>query len=374
MRAHVLTDAALTRQAGRFVWLSVDTEKPKNADFTKKYPINGWPSFLVVDAETETVVLRWYGSANVQQMAKLMDDGETAWRAPKGDTPEALLARADRLNGDRKWGMAADAFRAALNAAPASWPRRPRAIESLVMSLNFARQPEQCAQTALDETPKMERGPSFANTVYFGLTCTMNARDESAAWRRDAMAKLRPLAEEALKISNLLGDDRSGLYEVLINVAESDKDEARAKKLAAAWFEFLEQERKRGATAEARAANDGHRVTAALKLGDPARAVPALQASERELPDDYNPPARLAVLYRETGRYDDALAASDRALAKAYGPRKIGIYTARVQIFQKKGDAAAARRTMEEAIQFAETLPDGKAQADRLRQQLAQLK
>ena len=84
-----------------------------------------------------------------------------------------------------------------------------------------------------------------------------------------------------------------------------------------------------------------------------------LQASERDLPDDYNPPARLAVAYRAMKKYDDALAASDRALAKAYGPRKLGILQTRADIYREKGDAAAARKTMEDAVKLAESLPEG---------------
>ena len=38
MRAYVFTDKGLERYAGRFVWLSVDTENAKNADFLTKYP------------------------------------------------------------------------------------------------------------------------------------------------------------------------------------------------------------------------------------------------------------------------------------------------------------------------------------------------
>jgi tetratricopeptide (TPR) repeat protein len=84
-----------------------------------------------------------------------------------------------------------------------------------------------------------------------------------------------------------------------------------------------------------------------------------LQASERDLPDDYNPPARLAAAYKAMKKYDDALAASDRALAKAYGPRKLGILQTRADIYREKGDAAGARKTMEEAVQLAESLPEG---------------
>src|SRR6059036_1841413 len=107
MRANVFTDAALTKQAGRFVWLSIDTEKPKNAEFLKKFPIQAWPTFMVVDAQSESASLRWYGSATTQQVVKLLDDGERAIangkHAPAANTPEALLAQADRLNAERKW-------------------------------------------------------------------------------------------------------------------------------------------------------------------------------------------------------------------------------------------------------------------------------
>ena len=44
-----------------------------------------------------------------------------------------------------------------------------------------------------------------------------------------------------------------------------------------------------------------------LELGQPERALPMLQASERDLPDDYNPPARLAVAYKAMKRWDEAI-------------------------------------------------------------------
>ena len=75
-----------------------------------------------------------------------------------------------------------------------------------------------------------------------------------------------------------------------------------------------------------------------------------LEASERDLPDDYNPPARLAAAYKAMKRYDDALAASDRALAKAYGPRKIGILQTRADIYTAQGDVPSARKTKRPSV------------------------
>jgi hypothetical protein len=76
-------------------------------------------------------------------------------------------------------------------------------------------------------------------------------------------------------------------------------------------------------------------------------------------------------------RWDEALAPSDRALAKAYGPRKLGIYSTRADIFSGKGDQEAARRTLEEAIAYADALPPGQRSETAiagLRRKLAALK
>jgi tetratricopeptide (TPR) repeat protein len=84
-----------------------------------------------------------------------------------------------------------------------------------------------------------------------------------------------------------------------------------------------------------------------------------LEASERDLPDDYNPPARLAAVYARMERWNEGLAASERALAKAYGPRKLRILQTRADLQTGMGDVAAARATLEEALALAESLPPG---------------
>ena len=75
-------------------------------------------------------------------------------------------------------------------------------------------------------------------------------------------------------------------------------------------------------------------------------------------------------------QWDEPLAASDRAMARAYGPRKLRIYSTRTDIYVGKGDSASAKRTLEEAIAFAEALPEGQrsdASIKSLRQKLEKL-
>jgi len=137
------------------------------------------------------------------------------------------------------------------------------------------------------------------------------------------------------------------------------KDEAGAKAAADAWVTFLLSARARDTTADQRTASDGHLVSAALAAGEPERAVPALQASERDVPGDYNPPVRLAALYNAMKRYDDAQAAAKRSLAKAYGPRKLRVYSTLADAQIGAGDVAAARATLDEGIAYGEALPEG---------------
>src|SRR5512140_1742399 len=106
MRAFVFTDKALGRQAGRFVWLSINTEKKENAAVLAKYPVRVWPSFFVIDPVAEKVIFRYVGGATTPQMLRVLDDGQKAFRGTEG----AALAEADRLYADGKYAEAAPAY------------------------------------------------------------------------------------------------------------------------------------------------------------------------------------------------------------------------------------------------------------------------
>ena len=106
MRAFVFTDAKLERHAGRFVWLSMNTEETSAGPFLEKYPVDSWPSFFIIDPKTERVALKWPGSATVPQLEQLLDDGERALKgAAKG--PAAQLAAEDQAFAQGKYEEAA---------------------------------------------------------------------------------------------------------------------------------------------------------------------------------------------------------------------------------------------------------------------------
>jgi tetratricopeptide (TPR) repeat protein len=129
--------------------------------------------------------------------------------------------------------------------------------------------------------------------------------------------------------------------------------------VAQQWSQFLDGEAARAKTPSERTVYDPHRLSAYIELHQPERAIPMLQQSEKDFPDDYNPPARLAIAYKEMKQWDRALAASDRAFARVYGPRQFTLWRVRVDILLGKGDQAAARDAVTKAIAAAEAMPDG---------------
>jgi tetratricopeptide (TPR) repeat protein len=359
MRAYVFTDKALQRHAGQFVWLSLDVEKAENAPYKKRYAVDALPMFFVLDPTTEKAALRWVGGATVPQLQKILADGLAAVHGG-GRVAETALASADRLYGEGSYGKAAAAYQRALSSLSPDSSRYRRAIESLLYAQYETKDYAGCAKTARDAYPRLRSTSSAANVAASGLSCALELPKEDAS-RAQLVSSLAAASREIIAGArkDLAADDISAVFETLAAEREDAKDEAGKKKVLEERATFLERAAARGRTPDARAVFDSHRLGTYLDLGEPERAIAMLQASERDLPDDYNPPARLAVAYRAMKKYDDALAASDRALAKAYGPRKLGILQTRADIYREKGDAAAARKTMEDAVKLAESLPEG---------------
>ena len=367
MRANVLTDPALVKHAVRFAWLSIDTEKAQNQHFLEKFPVDSWPTFFFIDPSTEKAALKWASSLDVAQLEKLLDDGELAVRASGGNTSEAGLALADRAHGEGRAADAAGLYRKALQTAPPQWPRRPRTVSSLLSALREAGAFQDCAEEALKQVQSLPRSAESASIAADGLQCAFKAPAEGPR-RRDLILGLEGAARESLTVADLTADDRGGVYEVLVQAAKIQGDQPRAKELAAEWLGFEEAQAAKARTPEQRAAFDSYRLEAALELGEPERVIPALQASERDLPRDYNPPLRLASAYARLGKYDEALKAAERANSKSYGPRKLLVYQIKGNIYLKQGEREKARRVLEEGLKFAQSLPKSQRPQRRIAQ------
>ncbi|MGE0641308.1 MAG: thioredoxin family protein [Thermoanaerobaculia bacterium] len=365
MQAYVYTDRRLAPWAAKFVWLSVDTENKVNAATIAKYPVGAWPSMYVIDPQTEKADFRWTGSATVEQLRNFLDETEGSAGPAKSagadgaDPLRVALGRADALYGAASWDAAATAYASVLAHAPADWKLAPRAADAYLFSLIRADRTAECARAARELLPRMGATPSSATVASMGLDCAVELAAD-APERSATIAALERATRSAIDHppAGLAVDDLSGLYISLITARDAAGDEEGKSRLVREWIALLDGAAAKAETPTARAVFDSHRLSAYLEAGEPERAVPMLEASERDFPRDYNPPARLAIAYRAMKKPDLALKAADRALELAYGPRRLGILRNRAKILEEKGDRTGARATLAAAIAEGDALPE----------------
>lgn len=305
MRSYVFPDPALAPFQKRFIWLAIDTEKESNAAFVKAYPVDTWPTLLIIDAKTGTTRATWRGALKVDEL--------------KGWLNESLVDQPEKSMGG-----------VSMNGV------KERAAEARMVDLRRRKDNATCVSegiNSLRSMPATSAGTPRLNVAIEGLTCAQRL-PATAPKRADQMAAFARELQAMVSNPNfvVLADDRSNGYAKLVEAAESVNDEARVKALATPWLAFLQTSARAARDPAARAVFDPHLVLAALALKRPEVAMPALEISARDFPNDYNPPARLARLYLSAGRVKDARVAIDRALALVYGPRRLRIEALEIEI------------------------------------------
>jgi len=301
------------------------------------------------------------GGATVGQLRKFFHEGSrAAGGAAVAGSPDAALGEADALYAAGDYEKAERAYAEALARLSPKSPGYSRAVEARLFCLQTTRNPAECVALARAALPSVAHTVSAATLAGSGLDCATELPTASAG-RSDAISffegKVRAvLADRALPLA---ADDRSALYGSLQSALDDGGDKAGAQKVADEWVAYLDGQAARAKTAGELTALDPNRLNAFEAAGEIARAIPMLEASEKAFPEDYNPPARLAFVYLHLKRYDTALEASDRALSRVYGPRKLRVLAVRADIYKGLGDAAAARKTVEESLAYAEGLPAG---------------
>jgi hypothetical protein len=199
----------------------------------------------------------------------------------------------------------------------------------------------------------MARDAVFSSVVLGGLTCA--DRGGANGWPASARRTLEPLAAEAAALPATLRDDRFQLLQQLMSGARDRGDTASLERWGERWLHEIETTVP--ASDDERSALDIARVDAVSLLGTPERALPALAASERAMPTNYNASLRLAQVASAAKRYDQAVAACDRGLLHVTGPLgRAWLLETKAGALTGKGDTAAARRALQEGLQAARTI------------------
>lgn len=350
----LLAHADLARYAGQFVWLELSYDEATNRPFMTKFGAQATPTFFVIDPQDEKVAAMQPGVMSLPELTQFLDRGESSVVGSIAVPADAALTKGDALLAQQP-AEAVKAYREALRLAPAAWPRRELAEASLVQALQDSSQWQECAETSSTRAARMKRGVIFARTVVAGMWCV--ASTDPAPWADTELAKLKPLALEALTFSTTVRDHRDAIYRTLMLASVARHDQAGAAQWGDRWLAELDAIQP--GSDEERSALDIARVENIQVFGDPQRILPALLDSERAMPNNYIASLRLAQMESAAKHNDQAIAACDRGLARAPGPNGTAwLLQIKASALTAKGQKEQARRALQEALQAAQAIPD----------------
>ena len=371
MQNYVLNDPSLASLSERVVLVELDTDKDENAGFLQSYKVSVWPTFFIIDPATSKAAGIWPGSASAKEFRGFVEDGLSgidAEHAAGGDpnsTPRLMMAaKAAQASGD--YPVAAQAYEKAIAGADAQWPRRSEALMGWVFSLEHAKQADDCVRVGRAHLAEVQGAAIPADYAATLLSCADAATPgaETTAARAAAVARIRAITQSPPPEAT--ADDRADALNILSSALADAGDTAGARKAQEGRLAVL-QAAARGIEDPLLAQTfDYARAQAFVALGRGDEAVAMLVAREKQLPDSYEPPARLASALNKMDRLPEALLAYDRAIAKSYGPRQLLYMRQKADVQGRMGDSAGQVATLKAEVAGYQALTGGHANPEGL--------
>jgi tetratricopeptide (TPR) repeat protein len=369
MKRYVLTDPSLLPLAEKAVFVSLDSDRPSSAAFLERHAVKVWPTFYVLDPTADRVVGYWPGGASVGEIRALVDEAVRQARHAEGETSVAsahfAAAREAQAAGDVK--RAAAEYQDALRHASNEWPDRSATLLGLIQSLYGAKAWYPCVEIGMGYGPRDVHGAALpTDFAFYLLQCAAHIPDgvyQSQA-RASANTQLRNLVDHPPPDAST--DDRADTLDNLAEGLTAAGDLEGAKKAQEARLALLEQAAREAPTPELASTYDYGRATAYAALGRGDEAVRMLEERRRQFPDSYEPVARLADVLTKLGRPREALAAADRAIALAYGPRRLRYVKLRAELLGKLGDPAGELAALRDEVAGYEGLAPGQQNPEKL--------
>ncbi len=338
MKRDVLHDASLGAFSDRFVFVEVDTDKPQNAAFMAKHAVRVWPTFFVVDPATDREVAVYGGSMSLVETANFLREGNGG---------NGAMAQAYALLQAGQAKQAALAFEAEAHVAG---PRRAEAYAAAYRAWRDAKDMSRCAGTAAAALDVVTGSGAVGDTAGYVLLCTDALPDsdpDKKRLRTIAKAKLEALVQTPAASASV--DDRADVMATLAEVVAADGDTGRARQLHEQRLKLLEDDAKVSdphADPKAARVHDYARMNSYLELGRGDDAVKMLRERVSQFPDDYEPHARLASTLVKLKKFAEARPEVERAVALAYGPRRLRYLTLLADACKGLGDLPCERAAL----------------------------
>jgi tetratricopeptide (TPR) repeat protein len=218
-------------------------------------------------------------------------------------------------------------------------------------AIDFSSYALECASSLASEDGAAHEGQAKNDTG--------GAPKVAATLRRAIAARLEPLCD--LGNTELTPDDRADACDKLSQARAALGNPEGARLATQSRLAVLERAAI-GKQGEAALTYDWARTDALLQLGRAEEALAVATEREQQLPDNYNPPHYRAKALKALGRWDEGLAAVERALSLAYGPRRIGLLTLEADLLFAAGRPGEAVRALEKQLALYRALPPGQRQ------------
>ncbi len=166
------------------------------------------------------------------------------------------------------------------------------------------------------------KGAAGADFASFGDTCGKKAGTpdaELAGFRATAVATIRGVLADPE--AGLSVDDRADAMRIARELLDALGQPEAARRMATEQRDLLDAAAAAASTPYEAMTYSWPRCEVYAYLGEHEALVPALEALVAALPEEYDPPYRLAWLLHEAGRSADALPWAKMARERVYGPR-----------------------------------------------------
>ncbi len=364
MQTTVFVDPAMATDATKFVFAAIDTDREVNAEVVGKFAPSAWPTFYVI-ANDEQVLARFIGAANVTQCRDFMASGATA-AAGGGAAADARLLGGQRALAKKDFVTADEELTAALAAMPESWPRRDELLNALIMVKLRRGDAKACIDLGDKYMDAAGENALATNFISMAVDCAGNAKDDprATALRDKGIARWQAILANAA--APLSADDRAEAMGYLRDALESAGKADDAKKVAEQSRALIDDAYAKATTPLGKMTYIWPRAEVYAWLGRPLDLVADYEALAKQLPKEYDPPARLGWLLLKAGKLDDAATWTERALGLVYGPRKARLLAQRAEIAKAAGDKATERTYREQVVKLWESLPPAQQNPDSL--------
>ncbi len=363
MQREVLSQPDLGVMSEHYVFAAIDTDRDENAPFLGRFPMKAWPTFFVLDPVDLRIVASRGGSLSLVEMHRFLEMGVAARTAHGHDTElTKTLSEAHALFGSKDFDHAADAYERASSVA---WSRRNEALLGAMRAFSSAKLDDRCRSFGLAHIADVDGSSAPGDFLYYLRECGHRAPAPQSKEILDVvLTRLRGLSEHPPIGSSV--DDQADVLDILSEAEGDAGDESEKRRAQQRRLTLLEKGAAEASSPEEARVHDYARMGAYLALGRGEEAVSMLRARTRELPDSYEAWARLGSTLHTLHREPDAKEAITRAIALAYGPRKLRYLALSAEIEMALGDREAQIATLRAEIAGHHALRAGQADPDKL--------